>query len=164
MLGSARKIIAAAVSISAFVVSGAMPTATFAASVTSLDPATVVAALQDAGYKAKLSKNDDGDPLIESASQGNVVQIALLNCKDHRRCDQLEFITLWSCAPDDLKRCQVLNNKWNGTENFSSTIIIRDNIVLYKHLLFDETGISSGLFIKNLEMFAGDAGRLMAEF
>lgn len=164
MFGSARKIIATAVSISAFVVSGAMPTATCAASVTSFDPATIVTALQDAGYKAKLSKNDDGDPLIESASQGNVVQIALLNCQDHRRCDQLEFITLWSCAPDDLKRCEVLNNKWNGAENFASTVIFGDNIALYKHILFDDAGISSGLFIKNLEMFAGDAGRLMADF
>jgi hypothetical protein len=141
-----------------------MPTATFAASVTSLDPATIVTALHDAGYKAKLSKNDDGDPVIESASQGNVVQIALLNCKDHRRCDQLEFVTFWSCAPDDVKRCQTLNTKWNGEENFSSTIMTGDNIALYKHILFDEAGISAGLFIQNLEMFGGDAIRLMAEF
>lgn len=164
MVGSARKIIAKAASIAALIICVTMPTAGVAASVTSFDPATIVTTLQDAGYKAKLSKNKDGDPVIESASQGNTVQISLLNCKDNKNCDQLEMIILWSCAPEDLKRCQVLDNKWNGEENFSSTVILGDHIFLYKHILFDKAGISRELFIRNIEMFAGDAVRLMAEF
>ena len=34
------------------------------------DPPSIVAALQSAGYKAELTKDDSGDPLVSSASSG----------------------------------------------------------------------------------------------
>lgn len=50
------------------------------------NPRSLVAALQDAGYKAKLVITDDGDPYISSAADGADFELQLLDCKEHINC------------------------------------------------------------------------------
>lgn len=134
-----------------------------AAGVTSHDPATVVAALQNAGYKAKLVTDKDGSQTVETASEGNDISIAFLGCKDNKACDQLEFLAFWDCS-DDLKRCRKLHETWSNDELFAKSLIMDKSIVLYRHLMLDEVGVSEGLFIRNLTLFSNDAVSFMGKF
>jgi hypothetical protein len=126
-----------------------------AAAVSSFAPDTLVKALQDAGYKAKLSKDDDGDPLIETAAGGEAVTIHFAGCTKAQSCDQIEFATIWNCEKEK-KACTESAAKWNGDENFSHAIMVNEFAVLYYHLLLDQQGISPALFIRSFELFAND--------
>ena len=61
------------------------------AQVSPTDPAAIVLLLQREGYKAKLDKDKDGDPMIESASGGAQFQIFFYDCKEGRDCGSLTF-------------------------------------------------------------------------
>ena len=50
----------------------------------------LVAILQDAGYKAKLETDDEGDPLVRTGMSGVNVVIFFYDCKAHR-CGSLQF-------------------------------------------------------------------------
>jgi len=131
--------------------------------VTSYEPGTIVAALQNAGYKAKLSKDDDGDPQIDTASDGNDIHIALSGCNKGSSCNQIEFLVFWKCG-DELKKCQKVQDEWNGAEMFTGSLIIDEQIGLYRHLLLDKEGISEALFIRNFDLFTKEAVELMSKF
>lgn len=49
------------------------------------NPRSMAAAMQDAGYKAKVVF-DDGNPYIDSAANGANFSISMENCKDHKDC------------------------------------------------------------------------------
>ncbi|WP_340644967.1 YbjN domain-containing protein [Phenylobacterium sp.] len=158
MVSLARNSLVCAAALAAFACSTAI-----AAPVTSTDPATVVAALQNGGYKAKLTTDEDSDVWVETASDGNDIRIAFLDCDSKKSCSQIEFIAFWNCEKE-VKRCEKLNNTWNSEEVFAHTIMIDSKIAMYRHLLLDEGGSSEALFIKNFEFFSRDAARLMEEF
>ena len=126
------------------------------------DPASIVTALQDAGYKAKLSKGTDGDPMIESGSAGNGLIIFFAECKENKSCRQVEFLSYWNCENETTK-CNNLNIKWNSQENLSHTMVSGKNLALYYHMVMDE-GVSKAAFIRSFEMFAQDAAAVEGLF
>ena len=73
-------------------------------------PETVVAALQAAGYKAQLGKDNQGDPSITSAASGYDFDILFYGCEEHLKCDSLQFRLTFgpyeNHTPD-------LANRWN---------------------------------------------------
>lgn len=155
---TAGAIVAALATLCAAISSGAQ-----AATVTSLDPNSIASALQSAGYKAKLSKDKDGDPSIESAGGGNDVKLVFFGCANGKACNQIEFVSVWNCE-DDLKKCIQTAAKWNSSENYAHAIMVEKSIALYYHLMFDANGISDELFIRNFEQFSNDASGLMKMF
>lgn len=54
-------------------------------------PATVVKALHDAGYKAKLTVDKVGDPMIETSAAGYDFEVMFYGCEEKRQCDSLQF-------------------------------------------------------------------------
>ena len=56
------------------------PAAAAAEMVRGQSPQTIVSALKDAGYKAKLGTDAVGDPMITSAVAGTTFQIFFYNC------------------------------------------------------------------------------------
>lgn len=50
----------------------------------------MVRILQDAGYRAKLDKDEDGDPRIETKMSGMNVYVSFYDCKQDR-CGSLQF-------------------------------------------------------------------------
>jgi hypothetical protein len=54
-------------------------------------PETIAAALEAAGYPAKLLKDKVGDPLIESRTPGHKFQIFFHDCDKGANCTQIEF-------------------------------------------------------------------------
>ena len=74
----------------------------------------VSAWLQKGGYKAELTKDDQGDPLINSAAEGQTFKIYFYDCKDER-CKALQF-----SAGFDLKTPLALEkaNEWNRKNRY----------------------------------------------
>lgn len=48
--------------------------------------------LQDEGYKAKLEKDSQGDPMIRTSMSGVTVSVMFYDC-EKQRCDSLQFVT-----------------------------------------------------------------------
>ena len=75
----------------------------------------VAAWLQKGGYKAVLSKDDGGDPLIDSAADGHSFKIYFYDCDATKRCKALQF-----SAGFDLKTPLTLDkvNEWNRKNRY----------------------------------------------
>lgn len=74
----------------------------------------VQAAVQGAGYKAELQKNDDGSLYILSAANGESFTIDLTDCK-MLKCNGLSFQSYYK--PEPLFTAE-FTNKWNSEKRF----------------------------------------------
>lgn len=74
-----------------------------------------VAWLQKSGYKAELTKDESGDPLINSAADGHDFKIYFYDCDAAKRCKALQF-----SAGFDLKQGLTLEkaNEWNRKNRY----------------------------------------------
>jgi hypothetical protein len=57
------------------------------------DPAKIAGYLNQLGYRAKMTKDDQGDPKIETGMGGYTVRIYFYGCKDNIDCTSLQFQT-----------------------------------------------------------------------
>lgn len=75
----------------------------------------VSAWLQKGGYKAELTKDDSGDPMINSAADGHNFKIYFYDCDAAKRCKALQF-----SAGFDLKEGLTLAkaNEWNRKNRY----------------------------------------------
>uniref|UniRef100_B0T052 YbjN domain-containing protein n=1 Tax=Caulobacter sp. (strain K31) TaxID=366602 RepID=B0T052_CAUSK len=74
----------------------------------------VAAWLQKGGYKAELTKDDGGDPLINSAAEGQTFKIYFYDCKD-ARCKALQFSAGFDLK-EPLKYEKI--NEWNRKNRY----------------------------------------------
>jgi hypothetical protein len=94
-----------------------------AAMVCASDPGTVVDALMAAGYKAKLTKDAQGDPKIESAASGYNFSIYFYDCEESKNCAALQFQVSFA---DDGKNTLDLANRWNANKRFMQMSVTED--------------------------------------
>ena len=75
----------------------------------------VVAWLQKGGYKAELTKDDGGDPMINSAANGASFKVYFYDCNEAKRCKALQF-----SAGFDMKEGLTLAkaNEWNRKNRY----------------------------------------------
>jgi hypothetical protein len=93
-----------------------------ATSVTSRDPNSIVSHLQDRGYRAKVTKDDDGDPMIETATGGTTFYIQFYECEDHKSCENLQFSVAYDT--DDGKGPTLDKiNEWNRDNRFGQAYL-----------------------------------------
>jgi hypothetical protein len=78
-------------------------------------PETIVAALQAAGFAAKLQKDATGDPMIESAVSGTRFRVMFYGCKANKGCATIQFTSGY-----DKKSVTSLSsiNDWNREKRF----------------------------------------------
>ncbi|MEC9342586.1 MAG: YbjN domain-containing protein [Pseudomonadota bacterium] len=80
------------------------------------DPLTVVNAMQNLGYRAELSTDSQGDPLITSAASGYRFVVFFYGCTDGAECQNLQFNASFDMEGQvDLK----LINEWNAKFRFT---------------------------------------------
>src|SRR5262245_7214707 len=89
------------------------------ATVTAGDPASLIRVLQAEGYQAKLTKDDDGDPLIESTSSGSSFWIYFYGCEKNRNCTNIHFHTSYNTDEKNAPSLETVNN-WNRDKRFAS--------------------------------------------
>jgi hypothetical protein len=57
------------------------------------DPARIASYLNQLGYRAKLTKDKEGDPKIETGLGGYTVHVYFYGCTDNAACTSLQFQT-----------------------------------------------------------------------
>ena len=126
-------------------------------------PKSVVEAFRDAGYKAKLLVDNDGDPLIESAAAGYNFDTYFYGCVETKACSSLRFRVSFTKEPENTPE---LANKWNAGMRFSQMYVTNDGQLAVS---WDVTTIG-GLGKKNFgdvlgtwEMVLGELGKFFDE-
>ena len=121
------------------------------------DPGSVVRALQESGYQAKLGTDKVGDPMITRSVSGTSFQIYFYNCTDHKACATIQFHSGYHLdSRVSLERI----NEWNRTQRFGRAYIDKeDDPILEMDLDLDDGGVSTLLFTDNVEFWTSVLGR-----
>ena len=116
------------------------------------NPDSLVQALQQAGYAAKLGTDKVGDPMITSGVSGTTFQIFFYNCSDHKACATVQFHSAYDLEnPVSLETL----NEWNRAKRFGRGFLDKENDpVLEMDVDLDDGGLSAALFIDNVEFWA----------
>lgn len=134
-----------------------------AGTICAADPQSVVSAIQDAGYRAKLGKMEsNGNPFIASSAGGYDFDVQFNNCTDNKDCESLMFII--SFNNDDGANTIDLANKWNEGHRFSTMSL---NDAKWLNVSYDVTtvgGLSKDNMGSVLDWWASVLGDLRTFF
>ncbi|KRA83432.1 YbjN domain-containing protein [Altererythrobacter sp. Root672] len=126
-----------------------------AAEVRAQDPATVVSALQQGGYKAQLTTDSSGDPMIRSAANGSDFEIFFYGCTDNRDCRTVQFHSGYQEPAMTLESF----NKWNAEHRFGRAYLDSKGVARVEmDVDLDDGGLSQKLFEDNVEFWASVMG------
>lgn len=120
-------------------------------------PKTVVAALQKAGYKAVLEKDNDGDPVIKSAASGYNFVIFFYDCAENKNCASLQFNV--SFSPEDSNTVE-LANKWNSSKRFGQMAVAESKALTVSFDLSTLGGLNETNFADQIDWWAVTLGEL----
>lgn len=121
------------------------------------DPGSIVRALQGAGYKADLTKDDSGDPLIKSTSEGSAFAIFFFGCTKNVDCRTIQFFAGYTDKTPTLSQL----NDWNSRKRFGRAYVSDKGAArIEMDVDLDDGGISTKLFEDNLEFWV----LLMSQF
>jgi hypothetical protein len=119
-----------------------------AGQVVATDPATIVKALQGAGYKADLTKDGSEDPLIKSSSSDLAFELYFYGCTDNTDCKTVQF----SATYDDGKPTLSRVNEWNANKRWGQGFQTDDGSArVQMDLDLEKGGMTTALFVDNLE-------------
>ncbi len=83
-------------------------------------PGNVVAALQTAGYKAQLKLNNDGEPYIISAANGEPFTVEFYECNGLKDCKSFQ-LSAW--YEKESVFTPAMANEWNAKRRFLKAAI-----------------------------------------
>lgn len=135
---------------------GAPPTKNFVPSpaprmVRPQDPGSIVAALVNAGYTAKLGVDATGDPMVTSGYGGTTFQVFFYNCTNHLNCATVQFHSGYTVTPR-ITLDQI--NDWNKSQRFGRAYLDKDgDPILEMDVDLDDGGVVPLLFIDNMEFW-----------
>jgi Putative bacterial sensory transduction regulator len=121
------------------------------------DPGSLVRALQEGGYAAKLGIDKVGDPMITSGVSGTTFRIIFYNCTAHKDCATVTFNSGYDLATSPgLERI----NEWNRGQRFGRAYLDKENDpILEMDVDLDDGGLSPALFIDNIEFWASSLAK-----
>jgi hypothetical protein len=112
--------------------------------VSAADPDGIIAALQDAGYKAQMDSADDGDPLIRSAADGTNFRIWFYGCNgNNAECTGMNFSAGFD-LPDGTT-ADVIDN-WNDSQLLGYGNLDDENDPYLNYFVVTNGGISKEAF------------------
>lgn len=119
--------------------------------VTASNPRSVVAAMLDAGYKADLKTDDDGDPRIESTSEGSVFVVFFYGCSNGSNCKTVQIFAGYT-DPKNASFSAI--NKWNKDHRYGRAYISDSGSARVEmDIDLDAGGMSRALFQDNLRLW-----------
>jgi Putative bacterial sensory transduction regulator len=125
------------------------------------NPATVVTALQETGYKAKLDKDSEGDPKISSSASGYDFDIYFYGCKNNKQCDSIQFRVSFE---KDGANTPELANKWNAGKRFSQAYISDKGAFVTDYDVTTAGGLTKGNFADVVDWWSVTLGNLKTFF
>ncbi|MET0370278.1 MAG: YbjN domain-containing protein [Sphingobium sp.] len=126
-------------------------------------PTTIVDALQAAGFRATLSKGEDGDPKVESSAEGYKFSIFFYGCQKAELCDSLQF---WISFADDGTNTPELANKWNNKRRFGQMAVSDAKSLSMSYDVTTMGGLPAKNFADVIEWWAtmlGELGKFFKE-
>lgn len=137
------------------IAASAVGTPVMAQTVDSARPATLVAALQEAGYKATLDTDSSGDPRIKSGASGANFSIYFYGCSANANCKSIQFSTSYTVKP---KLTLQKINEWNAKNRFGQAYLDQDGDPVIQFDVVLENGTPSNLFIASLDRWTTAMG------
>ena len=125
------------------------------------DPQTVVDALQREGYRAKLDKDNSGDPMISSAATGYNFDIFFYGCEEKKQCDSLQFSVTFDSDKTDTPK---LANEWNVGNRFGKAAINDKNQFQLRYDVATIGGLNKTNFKDSLDWWSAVLGDLKVFF
>jgi hypothetical protein len=115
------------------------------------DPMSLVRAMQNAGYAAKLGVDKVGDPMITSGYSGTTFQVFFYNCTNHKECATIQFHSGYDFdKPLPLETI----NEWNRSQRFARAYLDKENDpILEMDVDLDDGGLTPLLFVDNIEFW-----------
>lgn len=127
------------------------PSAVAAQMVTAQNPQSVAKVLQDAGYKAQMSKDNGGDPMITSGHSGKTFVVLFFGCEKNVKCTSIQFYTGYTGTKADPAKV----NAWNDERRFGRGSIDKDgDLVVRMDVDLDMGGMSAALFKDHVDIWA----------
>jgi Putative bacterial sensory transduction regulator len=121
-----------------------------AQTVSAQNPQTVVSVMQSAGYRAELTKDGTGDPLIRSSSGGSSFAIFFFGCTKNVNCRTVQFFAGYT----DKKPTLAQMNDWNSKKRFGRAYLSDTGSARVEmDVDLDDGGMSAKLFEDNLEFW-----------
>jgi Putative bacterial sensory transduction regulator len=118
--------------------------------VTAKNPQSIVSALQNAGYKAELTKDGTGDPMIKSSSGGSSFAIFFFGCTKNVDCATIQLFAGYS----DKKVTLSQMNDWNSKKRFGRAYLADSGAArIEMDIDLDDGGLSAKLFEDNVEFW-----------
>jgi Putative bacterial sensory transduction regulator len=118
--------------------------------VTAKNPQSIASALQNAGYKAELTKDGTGDPLIRSSSSGSSFAIFFFGCTKNVDCATIQFFAGYT----DKKATLSQMNDWNSKKRFGRAYLADSGAArIEMDVDLDDGGLSAKLFEDNVEFW-----------
>jgi hypothetical protein len=127
------------------------------ADVNAANPASVQRVLQEAGYRAELTTDSGGDPMIESDAGGSRFIVLFYDCEDNRNCESVQFFAGYSDAGASYKAI----NEFNQARRYARAYITDDGDArLEMDVETAPAGIPDATFSTYISLF----GLLMTRF
>lgn len=123
-------------------------------------PATIVKGVQDAGYKAKLDKDDGGDPMVSSSASGYDYDIYFYDCEAHVQCGSIQFAINFAAEGFETP---ALVNEWNAANRMGKAYIDGKKRFVLRHDMSTIGGVNSKNFADTVDWWASTLGE-MAKF
>jgi hypothetical protein len=114
------------------------------------NPAQIVSIIQALGFQARLDKDNTGDPLIKSSSNGVDFSIYFYGCTKNKRCQSLQFIAGYNLSKGTT--LEVLDD-WNEKKRFASAYLDDENDPFLQMDANLEGGVSQANFEKTFDLW-----------
>ncbi|WOE76550.1 YbjN domain-containing protein [Alterisphingorhabdus coralli] len=129
----------------------ALATSAQAQMVTAANPQSIASAMQEAGYKAELTTDDVGDPLIKSRMDGWNVSVLFYDCTNNANCKSLQFFTIFD-RPQPMPAEMAI--AWSTRNRFGAVGLDNEgDPSLTWDVLTGEAGIPQSVFIDALNSY-----------
>lgn len=123
------------------------------------EPQSIAQFLQAEGYKAKIDKDGDGDPMIRSGADGLNFFIYFYGCENHSRCKDVQFSVGFDTADGKGPSLEKIN-EWNHRWRFSRAFLDKENDpMLQMDVMFSGGEMSQQMFRENLDMWTDVLGK-----
>jgi hypothetical protein len=124
------------------------------------DPVAIQSILQSKGYRAELSKDNSGDPMITSGVGGAKFLVLFYGCTNHVKCTTIQFYAGF----EGTKMTVGDMNEWNKAHRFSRAYIDKDgDPCIEGDLDLDSGGMPRALFLDNLDTWGSLVGSFKAK-
>ena len=107
----------------------------------------VAGVLQDKGYRAEVSTDKQGDPMILSTTSGFKFRVFFYECEQKPRCKSIQFSAVFTWKDGSAEKVAT----WNRTKRFGKVYLDEDSDPVVQMDMDMEHGATSEAIANNME-------------